>query len=78
MFLNQSSEETVCAGTVTVREGVSGVMAGGVTGQSKTYLLGSRGDSESRSLGDAARKTDRDHLVTERDSCASPSSQESQ
>lgn len=36
-----------------------------------------KGDSEGRSLGEAARKTDGDHLVTERDLCVSPSGQAS-
>lgn len=54
------------------------VMPEYVTGQSKTIPVRLKGDSEGRSLGEAARKIDGDHLVTDRDLCVSPSGQASQ
>lgn len=53
------------------------LMPGCVTGQSKTIPVRLKGDSEGRYLGEAARKIDGDHLVTERDLFVSPSGQAS-
>lgn len=58
------------------RESVS-VTPGCVTGQPKTIPVRLNGDSEGRSLGEAARKIDGDRLVTERDLCVSSSGQAS-
>lgn len=74
MFLNRSSEETGCVGTVTVQDGVS-VRHTWTCQRSvqRPHSLSSRDDSERRSLEEAARKIYGDHLVRRQGLCASAS-----
>lgn len=74
VFLNRSSEETGCVGTVTVQDGVS-ICYTGTCERSvqRPRSLGSRGDSEGRSLEEAARTMYGNCLMRQKDPCASAS-----